>query len=62
MGSALVRRPERKDWGETFIPLAMSKWVTDTVKKWPDVKFISFGEFGEIWRKHYQYQFMELPV
>jgi hypothetical protein len=52
--AALVKRPERKDWGETFIPAAMTKWVTDTVKRWPDVKFIPFGRFGEIWRKHYR--------
>jgi len=51
--AALVRRPERRDWGEAFIPVALSKWVTDTIKRWPDVKFISFGEFGEIWRKQF---------
>jgi hypothetical protein len=52
--AALVKRPERKDWGESFIPAAMTKWVTDTVKRWPDVKFVTFGEFGELWRKHYR--------
>lgn len=52
--AALVKRPERKDWGETFIPTALSKWVGDTHKRWPDVQFISFGEYGEIWRQHYQ--------
>jgi hypothetical protein len=51
--AALVRRPERRDWGYDFIPAAMKKWVGDTVKRWPDVKFIPFGEFGEIWRRHY---------
>ncbi len=52
--AALVKRPERKDWGEAFIPAAMEKWVTGTVKRWPDVKFITFGDYGEIWRKHYR--------
>jgi hypothetical protein len=52
--AALVKRPERKDWGEAFIPTAMEKWVTGTVKRWPDVKFITFGDYGEIWRKHYR--------
>lgn len=51
--AALVKRPERKDWGETFIPEAMTKWVGDTKKRWPDVQFVTFGEFGEIWRNQY---------
>src|SRR5659263_595594 len=42
------------DWGETFILTALSKWVGDTHKRWPDVQFITFGEYGEIWRQHYQ--------
>jgi len=32
----------------------MEKWVTSTVKQWPDVKFITFGEYGKIWRQHFQ--------
>jgi len=52
--AALVKRPERRDWGETFILTALSKWVGDTHKRWPDVQFITFGEYGEIWRQHYQ--------
>lgn len=51
--AALVKRPERKDWGETFILEAMAKWVGETKKRWPDVKFVTFGEYGEIWRKQY---------
>jgi hypothetical protein len=52
--AALVKRPERKDWGEEFIPAALKRWVGDTKKRWPDVRFITFGEFGEIWRKHHR--------
>ena len=52
--ATLVKRPERRDWGETFILTALSKWVGDTLKRWPDVQFITFGEYGEIWRQHYQ--------
>ena len=52
--AALVKRPERRDWGETFILTALSKWVGDTHKRWPDVQFITFGEYGEIWRQHYK--------
>jgi len=52
--AALVKHPERRDWGETFILTALSKWVGDTHKRWPDVQFITFGEYGEIWRQHYQ--------
>jgi len=51
--AALVKRPERKDWGETFILEAMAKWVGETKKRWPEVKFVTFGEYGEIWRKQY---------
>jgi hypothetical protein len=51
--AALVKQPERRDRGEAFIPGALTKWVTDTKISWPDVKFISFGEFGEIWRRHF---------
>ena len=31
----------------------MVKWVGDTKKRWPDVKFVTFGEYGEMWRQHY---------
>ena len=51
--AALVKRPERKDWGETFILEAMAKWVGETKKRWPDVQFVTFGEYGEIWRQQY---------
>lgn len=51
--AALVKRPERKNQGETFILTALARWVGDTLNRWPDVKFITFGEFGEIWRRHY---------
>lgn len=52
--AVLVKRPERRDWGETFILEALSKWVGATRKRWPDVEFITFGEFGERWRRHYR--------
>jgi len=51
--AALVKRPERKDWGETFILKALAKWVGDTKRKWPDVRFVTFGELGESWRQQY---------
>jgi hypothetical protein len=51
--ATLVKKPERKDWGELFCLSAMVKWIGETKQKWPDVKFIPFGEFGEIWRNHY---------
>lgn len=49
----LVKKPERNDWGDKFILQAMEKWVGDTKKRWPDVQFVTFGEYGEIWRKEY---------
>ena len=50
--ATLVKVPERRDWGDQFILTALDKWVTDTKKRWRDVQFITFGEFGEIWRQH----------
>lgn len=53
------------EFGMDFICDAMKKWVTDTLKRWPDTKWVSFGEFGEIWRAHYKtnddynYKFIE---
>lgn len=28
-------------------------WLTETRKRWPDTRFITIGEFGELWRKHH---------
>ena len=52
--AALVKVPERKDWGDQFILQAMERWVGETKKRWPDVQFITFGDYGEIWRNHYR--------
>lgn len=42
----------------------LTRWLQMIRKRWPDVKFITQGEFGSIWRKHYKrntfnYQFVE---
>lgn len=29
-------------------------WLQEIKKRWPDVRFITQGEFGLIWRKHYK--------
>ncbi len=39
------------EMGKDLICDAMSMWVTGIKEKWPDTHFVSFGEFGEIWRK-----------
>lgn len=52
--AALVKIPERNNWDDTFALRALDKWIGATVKRWPDVKFITFGEYGEIWRGNYQ--------
>ncbi|MCF6332346.1 MAG: DUF3863 domain-containing protein [Draconibacterium sp.] len=49
----LVKQPARKDWGDQYILDMLKKWVGETKKRWEDVQFITFGEFGEIWRNHY---------
>lgn len=40
------------EFGQDFICKAMEMWVTDTKKRWPDTRFLTFGEFGTIWREH----------
>jgi len=30
------------------------RWLSEIKKRWPDVKFITQGEFGLIWREHYK--------
>lgn len=42
------------EFGKEFICQALEKWVTDTKKRWPDVHFITYGEFGELWRAEYK--------
>jgi hypothetical protein len=32
----------------------LTQWLREIKKSWPDVKFITQGEFGLIWRKHYE--------
>lgn len=32
----------------------LSRWLSEIKKRWPDVKFITQGEFGLIWREHYK--------
>ena len=42
---------------EVSLPIDVSgltSWLSEIKKRWPDVKFITQGEFGLIWRKHYQ--------
>src|ERR1700754_2942560 len=53
------------EFGMDFICSALRMWVTDTLKRWPDVQFVTFGEFGNTWRKQYKtnddwnYRFVE---
>lgn len=42
---------------EVSLPIDVSGltiWLNEIKKKWPDVKFITQGEFGLIWRQHYK--------
>ncbi len=53
---------------ELCLPIEVSgltKWLTETKQRWPEVKLITQGELGLIWRKHYKensfkYQFEEV--
>lgn len=37
--------------GKDVIIPALEEWIGDTKQRWPNVKFITYGEFGEIWRQ-----------
>jgi len=42
---------------EVSLPIdvaGLTSWLSEIKKRWPDVKFITQGEFGLIWRKHYR--------
>ncbi len=42
---------------EVSLPMSVSgltEWLKELKKRWPDVKFITQGEFGLIWRAHYK--------
>ncbi len=53
------------EFGKDFINKAMEMWVSDTKKRWEDTQFVSFGEFGKLYREQYanndkmNYRFVE---
>lgn len=38
------------EFGKDTVCDAMRLWVTDTRKRWPDARFVTFGEYGTRWR------------
>lgn len=42
------------EFGQELVCSAMRMWVTDTKKRWPGVRFVTFGEFGTMWREAYR--------
>ena len=53
------------EFGKEFICNALEMWVTGTKERWPDTHFVTFGEFGNLWRKQnktnkdWNYRFVE---
>lgn len=53
------------EFGKDFICNALKLWVGSTLKRWPDTHFVTFGEFGTLWRDQYKtndswnYRFLE---
>ena len=52
------------EFGKQLVIPAMEEWIGDTKKRWPDVHFVTFGEFGELWRAQHKkndfnYRFFE---
>ena len=40
------------EFGKELVCSALQMWVSDTKKRWPDTHFVTFGEFGNLWRSH----------
>jgi hypothetical protein len=53
--AALVKIPERQNdwWDDSFAYKMIERWVGSTLQRWPDVKFVTFGEYGLAWRQHF---------
>lgn len=53
------------EFGRDLVCSAMRMWVTDTKKRWPDVRFVTFGHLGRLWREahpnnaDWSYSFLE---
>lgn len=53
------------EFGKDLICGALEMWVTGTKKRWPDTHFITYGEYGDLWRAqhknndHWNYRFEE---
>ena len=53
------------EFGRDLICSAMETWVQGTRKRWPDTRFLTFGEFGALWRSEHtsnqtwSYSFLE---
>lgn len=52
------------EFGKELMIPAMERWIGETRQRWPDVKFVTFGEFGEAWRaahksNDFDYRFYE---
>jgi hypothetical protein len=54
--AALAKIPERQNpwWDDTFAYRAMERWVGSTLRRWPDVRFVTFGEYGRAFREHFR--------
>jgi hypothetical protein len=42
------------EFGKDLVCNALEMWVTDTKKRWPDTRFVTFGEYGNIWRNQHK--------
>lgn len=52
------------EFGKDLMVSAMKRWIGETKQRWPDVKCVTFGEFGETWRaahksNDFDYRFVE---
>jgi hypothetical protein len=40
--------------GKDLVCDALKLWVGGTKQRWPNTRFVTFGEFGNVWRNHYK--------
>lgn len=41
-------------WEQSLPNEGLKDWINEIKRNWPDVKFITQGDFGLLWRKHYK--------
>lgn len=52
--AALVGQYSGAGCEKDLITKGLTRWLEETKERWPQTLCLSFGEFGEIWRRHFK--------